>query len=289
MAKETIKNVRDLPSWFVLTKYDGTKTLDAAGWYEQLKVRSEILWYLIYERETESELYETALNKIYETPIVDVMSNFELNLLFADGNINEFRSKSIRYSLGVQMTTVRQHYQTEHNIEIEKRNYARDFFKDVFEFDADDMLADLELRYPYQDWLDEPIDNNQSEPHNYFVNIRVNMALPYKVLINQFESLIAGLSSELDERGVSIRSKIRLDFESWNKFAILPYLDLLIWSMSEGKKIPNRVVADAIFRLGEGGEEVVRKTTQKLASLVLTDSHLQFLASIAAQEIVERN
>ena len=289
MAKETIKNVRDLPSWFVLTKYDGTKTLDAAGWYEQLKVRSEILWYLIYERETESELYETALNKIYETPIVDVMSNFELNLLFADGNINEFRSKSTRYSLGVQMTTVRQHYQTEHNIEIEKRNYARDFFKDVFEFDADDMLADLELRYPYQDWLDEPIDNNQSEPHKYFVNIRVNMALPYKVLINQFESLIAGLSSELDERGVSIRSKIRLDFESWNKFAILPYLDLLIWSMSEGKKIPNRVVADAIFRLGEGGEEVVRKTTQKLASLVLTDSHLQLLASIAAQEIVERN
>ena len=59
--------------------------------------------------------------------------------------------------------------------------------------------------------------------------------------------------------------------------------------MSEGKKIPNRVVADAIFRLGEGGEEVVRKTTQKLASLVLTDSHLQLLASIAAQEIVERN
>ena len=39
----------------------------------------------------------------------------------------------------------------------------------------------------------------------------------------------------------------------------------------------------------EGGEEVVRKTTQKLASLVLTDSHLQLLASIAAQEIVERN
>ena len=48
-------------------------------------------------------------------------------------------------------------------------------------------------------------------------------------------------------------------------------------------------MADAIFLPGEGGEEVVRKTTAKLARELLTLKHLETLAALAAQEIAERN
>ena len=285
----SIKHINELPHWFDLAKYDSTNKLDAAGWYEQLIVRHGVLFYFINNRKTRSKSFETALKKLFETPIIDLMADRELEVLFANGQLQELRSKNIRYTLGVHMTTVRQHYQTEFNTEIEKRNYARNFFKDVYEEDWDKILSDGKLRYPCQDWIDEPIDNIRSDAHNYFLNINVNMALPDKVLIEQFTKLVAGLRAVLDEGGVSIHSKLRIDFENWTKFAVLPFIDLSIWAMSEGKKIPNRVMADAIFKMGEGGEEVVRKTTQKLADLILIDSHLGKLAAIAAQEIAEQN
>lgn len=98
-----------------------------------------------------------------------------------------------------------------------------------------------------------------------------------------------GIRSSLKEAGIYIDNKLRPDFVGWAKFGILPYLDLNAWAEIEGVKIPNRVMADAIFPVGEGGEEVVRKTTQKIAYEILTESHLNKLAALAAQEISERD
>ena len=73
------------------------------------------------------------------------------------------------------------------------------------------------------------------------------------------------------------------------KFGLLPYLDLHIWKKETGIKIPNRVTADAIFLPGEGGEEVVRKTTHKIAQEVMSNRYLNMLAAIAVEEVSERN
>ena len=43
MAKK-IKHVSELPEWFKLEKYTFTNNLDAAGWYEQLSMRSICLY-----------------------------------------------------------------------------------------------------------------------------------------------------------------------------------------------------------------------------------------------------
>ena len=48
-------------------------------------------------------------------------------------------------------------------------------------------------------------------------------------------------------------------------------------------------MADAIFPQGEGGEEVVRKTTKPLAESVLGKGFLEKLEAIAAHEKAERN
>jgi hypothetical protein len=48
-------------------------------------------------------------------------------------------------------------------------------------------------------------------------------------------------------------------------------------------------MADAIFPPGEGGEEIVRKTTSKIAKELMADGNLKFLAALASQRIVEAN
>jgi Family of unknown function (DUF6387) len=68
----------------------------------------------------------------------------------------------------------------------------------------------------------------------------------------------------------------------------LPYADLLIWAKENKVKIPNRVFADAIFPQGEGGEEVVRKTTRPLAKRVLGSLNMEILEARAASELAER-
>lgn len=285
-----IKHINELPDWFNLEKYERSKTLDTAGWYEQLSIRNCIKSLLsdnLSDNLPISHQDLETLEGLRATPIIDVNDNFLIKTLCCGGELWELKTKNPRYSLGVHMTTVREHYLTENNIEDEKRTYARNFFSQIF---SGDLFKEpcLPLKYPCVDWIDEAIDGIRSSP-DFNVNINVDMGLPDKVLIEQFKQLLINLRSPLQQAGVSIHNKLRPDFEGWAKFGILPYLDLNTWAELEGVIIPNRVMADAIFPLGEGGEEVVRKTTQKIANEILTKSHLNKLAALAAHEIAERN
>ena len=290
MRRATIKHVNELPDWFKLEKYEAAKTLDAAGWYEQLSIRNclkSLLSYNLRDNLPISQQDLEALEGLRATPIIDVNDNFLIRVLCCGGELWELKTGNPRYSLGVHMTTVREHYLTENNIEDEKRTYARNFFSQIF---GGDLFKKpyLPLKYPCKDWIDEPIDNIRSSP-DFHVHINIDMGLPDNVLIAQFKQLIVGLRSPLQQAGISIDNKLRSDFEGWAKFGILPYLDLNAWAEIEGVKISNRVMADAIFPAGEGGEEVVRKTTQKIADEILTESHLNKLAALAAHEIAEQN
>ncbi len=285
-----IKHVNELPDWFDLEKYTAAKTLDAAGWYEQLSVRnclSSLLSYNLRDNLPISQQDLEALEALRATPIIDVNDNFLIRVLCCGGELWELKTGKPRYSLGVHMTSVREHYRTENNIESKKRTYARNFFSQIFSGNLFKQPI-VPLKYPCKDWIDEPIDNIRSSP-DFNVHINVDMGLPDKVLIEQFKQLLINLRSALQQVGVSIDNKLRPDFEGWAKFGILPYLDLNTWAELEDVTIPNRVMADAIFPVGEGGEEVVRKTTQKIADEILTESHLNKLAALAAHEIAERN
>lgn len=285
-----IRHINELPEWFKLEKYAAAKTLDAAGWYEQLSIRNCLSSLRIHRvRENLPALQQNleALEALQATPIIDVDNNFLIKALCCGGELWELKSKKPNYSLGVHLSTVREHYLAEGNIEDEKRIYARNFFSQIF----DENLFEhpiKPLKYTCQDWIDEPIDFIRNSP-DYGVHIKVDLGLPDKVLIEQFKQFLINLRSPLKQAGVSIDNKLRPDFEGWVKFGILPYLDLNTWAELEGVLIPNRVMADAIFPVGEGGEEVVRKTTQKIADEILTKSHLNKLAALAAYEIAEQN
>lgn len=293
MAKR-IRHVSNLPEWFDLARYAGAESLDTAGWYEQLSVRRDLIgligsprwesWQANAPPKTGQQAMRV-LALIRATPIVDIAKDELLMAYFYGGALHELKALDPRYSFGVHLTTVRNLYLTENNIEKDKRAYARNFFVQMFG-NAEDWTTPL--AYKYKDWIDEPIDGI-ADSGGFDVNIRVNMLLPDKVLIEQFKRVLNELRSPLQRVGFAIENTRKPDCTDWVRFGVLPYLDLQIWQHEAGVKIPNRVMADAIFPPGEGGEEVVRKTTAKLADDLLTMKHLATLAAIAAHEIAERN
>lgn len=296
MAK-SIKHTSELPKWFSLEKYDAAKSLDAAGWYEQLSARRDMITLIGSPRWNNwkpDELPKTAahlikvLELIRAKPILNIADNTVLAAYFFSGAIRELKSKDLRYSFGVHLTTVRNLYLTENSVEEDKRAYARGFFEQIFSDDFSNFEKPLNLKYKYEDWIDESVDGIVKNI-SFNLNVTVNMLLPDKVLIEQFKQLLQKNRDSLTRVGCVIENTEKPNFSAWCEHGVLPYLDLQMWQRETGLKIPNRVMADAIFPPGEGGEEKIRKTTKELAVNLLARNHLETLAALAAHEIAERN
>lgn len=272
--------MNELPDWYKLENYEAAKSLDAAGWYEQLLVRHDIKKFL---KSNISDVIKDQFKLIQKSPIVYVDDNASFGAFFLTDKLYELKAKKPNYSLGVHSLTVQELYIIENDIEDEKRTYARNYFRNRFNMFLIPPL-DYPDSYPFKPWLHEPVGSiKKSQESN--LHVSVDMELPDSVLIEQFKQLL----SHIRESSKSNVNKHKLNMESWINFGVLQYLDLSAWAEIEDVKIPNRVMADAIFQVGEGGEEVVRKTTQKLAEEMLTENHLNKLAAIAAHEIAERN
>jgi len=291
MAKR-IQRATDLPKWFELERYAGATSLDTVGWYEQLSVRRDLLGMIASPRRDhcQTEEYGKADNSttrvlalMREMPIVDIAGNELLREYFYGGAMHELKARDPRYTLGVHLATVRELHLAESNIENGKRDYARNFFAQ-FDRDNDDWKP---LTYKCTDWIDEPVDAISTS--GFSVNVQVNMSVSDKVLIEQFKQLLRSLRAPAEGAVYGVQNWRKPKFSDWIGFGVLPYLDLRIWEREAGTQIPNRVMADAIFPPGQGGEEVVRKTTSKLADELLNRRNLETLAALAAGEIAEQD
>ncbi len=114
----------------------------------------------------------------------------------------------------------------------------------------------------------------------------VNLDLPDSILMENFKQYLVTLREKTRTYCSVKKPYRRRAFDDWRRFGVLPFLDLRIWKREADVTIPNRVIADAIFPPGEGGEETVRKTTAPLVEKLLRSLHL--LQAQAAQEILER-
>lgn len=281
-----IRRVFDLPDWFDLAKYSKAHSLDAAGWYEQLHVRRELRsWVIVRKSYPEFGNEEDGRDPLSEllpllraNPVVDVTAHSRLQAYFFSGALSELKTQELLYSPGVYPITLDNLYRMEYWIEKEKRDYARKFYNLCYEKGFPPLN-------PPKDWMVEPIDTFTNDDRT--ANIRVNLLVSEKQLIEGFKQLLKSLRAKKDPT-FSIRKHARPNFSDWVRFGILPYLDLKIWEHEVATKIPNRVLADAVFLPGEGGEEMIRKTTAKLAVQLLGYSYMESLRALAAYEIAER-
>jgi hypothetical protein len=272
LSKSTIKHIKELPSWFKLEKYEAAKSLDAAGWHNNLFVRQVLL------KSIGSASFKAALEAEKNIPhlYMDDLDYLRLNPIFQEKLLYILNTFNVgnRKELGIRPVMIGDIYNQIKYIDPDKQSYAH---KIIINTDDSESYWDALLHTETKkEWrvnpLLEPLSNNL---------IHINLELPEKVLIEQFTSFIKKIQYR--------RSNKKPNFFSWIYFGILPYLDLKIWELETKKKIPNSVMANAIFPPHEGGEEVVRKTTKKIANEILSQSYLHFLECYAANEIAERN
>lgn len=285
-----VKQQVDLPSWFSLKKYDPLNSFSTLDWYEQIMVRRGIMKMLDeadqfecfgdYEDRHWATICDLA--EFIETgPLVNATNGDKLHAYLGDARLFELKNNRPKFSFGVRPLTLREFYLQDRHVLGEKRLYLRKWQAQFDDPDWSDLGNDMELTMP-QEWFEEPVDSHMHSP--LFGNtIRVNLSLPENLLVEQFTALIRSLKKEQQ----AVPAKPR--FENWIKFGLLPYIDLTIWARKSGVRITNRVMADAIFQRGDGGEEVVRKTTEKLVESVLSKLMLDTLAAIAASEKAEQN
>ena len=282
--KKRIKTVGDLPAWFDRSKYLAAKKLDATGWYEQLSFRKDLQQML---RDNHSVApFKSTLEKVtpifFDNPIVDLESNETLKILFLGGRLSALKKRDLTYTGGVGFTTCRQLFLGESSIPSAQQKAGRDwiaFLKGDFDHPSDRNVDFHAL----SKWLDDPVHLvARMRP-----TITIDPDLPDEMLIKDFKNVLAFMRDPDGRCHHPAKVFRRPDFAGWVGFGVLPYIDLCTWAETANVQIPNRVMADAIFEPGEGGEEVVRKTSEKLARDLMSDGHLNQLASFAAYEIAE--
>jgi hypothetical protein len=272
-----------LPSWFDLAKYRNTKNLTCLDWYWQLSARAHLWSFVTWEvpsnfyekfpgnpvaqqaqlRATESR---ALLDSIRRCPIIDKDS-------FRDGR-PLFGEIIPTPDFGVRSTSI------------------ADIAKQMFYIRSDERARALDvviqgLPIQGETLVERPLVEVQRESLDEML-ISVQLDVPERLLIENFAAFVRRAKATRDresEEGSRYRTP---DFSQWARIGILPFFDLKIWELQENVSIPNRVMADAIFELEHmGGEETVRKTTEKLAYQVLEGDVLKALATLHATQRLE--
>jgi hypothetical protein len=260
MAPLQVKKKSDLPSWFDLSKYDGTKQLSAEEWYWQLALRihfnlfvnneTESFWRVQPDSERKREYLHSKelLAVIRCTPIFDIAASDAKNAVSY--------LKPNGPSCGVSYTTTA-------NIASRLAMLSPEEHKQILTADWGQDSREFS-ETPIHKWTPTP----NTVPHSEVI-LSVDLDVPERLLMEHFAALVREAKKNRSDDSVRFRTP---DFREWHRLGLLPYLDLYIWECEVGTNIPVRVYADAIFSGDEEGEETVRKSTSRIAQQVINGS-----------------
>jgi hypothetical protein len=285
-----IKRHSELPAWFALEKYEGTKHLDAAGWYEQLLIRRICLFMFTDKTTTLDELgtpyyiLNARLNIVRDNPIVDTAQHFVFSHVIRWTDLYELKPRKPQHTFGIHAMTTGDLMHLESKMTEKKRQYMQGLLNELLDSQNKDKQ-----QYNWQPWMDKPLYRISNHLRKSFKRpILLDLALPDEVLIEHFKHYLPILRKTLCMSKEKVKMK-KLNYKHWAELGLLPYLDLKIWGYDAHVSITNHVMADAILKRGFGSEEMVRKTIAPLALQLLTDESLRILAAQAAYEITEQD
>jgi hypothetical protein len=270
MAKR-IKHVSELPEWFQIKKYSSTSELTATGWLEQLWFR--VILYSSTKAAKEkrnndnlenekliAQLFE-AIELIQKNPIINLEAE---DIAYHDFfySFRNYMHRKLPLTFGVRSIT------TADFLFLEKA--ISPYFLENVRHAIDEVYSEIDG--PFCSVLDGSLHKLMDEDSIYEKSIaHVNWNLPNTVLIEHFkEYLIKNRPLEINDK----KKNRAIDFNSWHRFGILPYIDLKIWELMTDNSIPNRVTADAIYLHGEYGEETIRKTTSVIVESIISDEEI---------------
>lgn len=270
---KVVRSASHLPQWFSLASYEPQEDLSLAGWLRQLAVRAELSNFLGGLRVHRPEGVDVRVCPIVPAVAQEEELSFWMAQLDAQLDGRPWGQTPVRHMLLQDLV------HAENDVGGDNLAQARVHHTLLC---GGGMVTDAERQGSL---LYREVDEFAS-PYATTGKVVVDLALPDEVLKQAFSDLLPSLREVVSGRpGGPVPTNVKMDPTTWIRFSVLPFLDLQQWAIEAGLRIPNRVLADAIFKPGEGGEEVVRKTTAKLAAEVVTDAFLRRLLTAAAEEI----
>jgi hypothetical protein len=309
--KRIIRNVNELPEWYDLGKYEAASSLDAASWYELVLQRwNHFYWFDFHGAEKYKRAYPNGENPFYaallqlrENPLSLLVDDTQIHLI-GGGQLDALKYDKdyfSTFSYAIKPLTIRRMYQNENRLKrsviVRIRKWADQLFGDFLNIEmTDEYKAECKWALSF---IDDPIfeafekQGEEQEPYGFDVwrsrdFVEIDLSVPDKILIQQFNDYLRHVRKKYPYIKKAPKFKYP-EYQKWIDYGVLPYLDLKLWANEEGVSIPYRVMTDAIFSNGDKGEEMVRKTTTKIADMLMKKEYNDFLATIAAHEIAEKN
>ena len=264
MAK--IDRVEDLPDWFDIKKYENCENYRAAEWYSELSKRK-----LLFEVH---QTYSALPQWMYELRAA-LDGEFCISTrtepapppsrLFGEQFCDPVSGVCV-FDLAMQA----------HRDEMAKR-------EGLCSADQVNRWAAIDGRLPIKDCIE--LSKLPIEIGSYGTSvppssvIQVNLGASDQVLKIAFANW---LKTARASQTAPLPKRVKSLYDRWSRYGLLPYLDLLIWSMETRNHIPDRVMSAAISRY-DAGEANLRKTVAPLAAELMKDlSELGALSAIEA-------
>lgn len=299
-----VRHTRDLPAWFNIEKYAGLEQINSAEWYDLLLQRHSHIRYLelngaeFYKEENHP--ITSVLIKSRNNPLYLLNKEFE-TFIFGGGKLHALKNDTKFFnhmSFGIAPLALMRIYQIENwyskETKLRLRNWVDQIFNGNFDI-SENFISGDETSF-IKSFIHEPISHSLKTHGELSIGensidtskrgarfVEIDFSLPDKILVEQFNQYLSDHRQKYPQLSEKKQYKYP-NFSRWIDFGILPFLDLKIWQLQTSYKIPNRVMADAIFPNGEKGEEIIRKTTQKLTKTVMSYEYLDFFSTIVAQE-----
>tara|TARA_Y100000589_G_scaffold209479_1_gene197536 strand:- start:953 stop:1933 length:981 start_codon:yes stop_codon:yes gene_type:complete len=308
-----IDRVEDLPDWFDLEKYKGCEGFRAAEWLAHLDIRSYLLsgnpaypeeaLRLPCELFADSGIDPEAYHQNY---IAHANRRWKENIRF---QAEALRSDPVRFplphscdeflrwkvspiqpvrsvvfgDLATALHIAINNLTLDGNDEINRQLEGWDYIghdiqagaKYLEDFrDNSEPYAPLGPRYMQ---ASKELEDTPVEPARWESLISVDLQASDAALMESFKAWVKEARSH---QRFAATSRRKSSYDRWARYGLLPYLDLLTWSLETDTHIPDRVMSAAISRY-DAGEANLRKTIGPLAADLMRDlSGLQVLAGI---------
>ena len=278
-----IKSVKDLPKWFDLKKYEGLKTLDLAGWDDQIATRSLAYWHLTHSERSLSESMHDHCIKEASEHVRQVADNPIIARHRGEkGDISPFWSDALKdrpynsYSVCSMSAFDAIDLSRSVNSESEVWGMVRAV--------GNAMDTSPDLSTEQRRLGNTPVDliyrQNGEDPDTLEIScVSVNLSATDEQIMGDFRHWlthyrnIVGLAS----RAQGFTEK---DFSDWIDSGVIPYIDLKLWAISENCTITQNTYGNALFPddIDVDTTDRIRRTTTPKANLLLQESTARALS-----------
>lgn len=293
-------------SWFDLKNYDKLNELDLYGWVEQIGIRQcifsdiEVRKHILNDMGTylekitivkgelnlneeefeelleEDEEFHEILNALEEFDLTSISKRIKHNPIVAQRFRDKYETGRHNFScdtISVYGTTAAEHWHITNN----------DKLSDIWEIlKSDWIMSEITITHEQAKLINSPIDmicktKEISCGYDTSTHVTIELAASDEQIMSDFRQWLT------EYRKVTARTTIKKyfsqsDFEYWIKYGVIPYIDLLLMTKLEGKKITDNKLSKLIFP-NEYDVDIVgrlRDTTKKIALTLMR--HETYLA-----------